>query len=238
MTLVELTISLAIVSVIAAGGYAMLVRTQKYAAQKRIALGTQNEIDQLLGIIKKDWDYRTKGDDIVFPESGHSRLNAASTPCGLNVPCPKLKLWLKRTIDGVNIINEVLIENFCQRPSSTAVRKQISLLNPVAKLDTACHTCPAGDIPAVSIKGVNMATKQVALAAENRIFPQNAADKDKVNTDIVVGMQACFTQAQNKGPISVDVRAMHRDQSGTQLKLVQKTQVYPFENFASIRLEQ
>ncbi len=83
-----------------------------------------------------------------------------------------------------------------------------------------------------------MVTKQVALAAENRIFPQNAADKDKINTDIVVGMQACFTQAQNSGPISVDVRAMHRDQSGTQLKLVQKTQVYPFENFASIRLEQ
>lgn len=238
MTLVELTISLAIVSLIAAGGYEMIVRTQKYAVQKKIMLGTQNEIDQLLGIIKKDWEYRSSGDDIVFPKTGHRRLTSASTACGLNTPCPKLRLWIKRNIAGNTITNQVTVENICQRPTSKLTMKEIALLNPVAKLDTSCSTCPAGDIPAVKIQGVNMATNKEVLAAENRIFPQNAALLEKINTDLVIGMQACFTQALNQGPVSVVVRAMHRDQSGTQLKLVQKTQVYPFENFASIRLEQ
>lgn len=238
MTLVELTISLAIVSLIAAGGYEMMVRTQKYAAQKKLTLSTQNEIDQLLGIIKKDWEYRAEGDGVAFPVTGHSRLTATLLDCGLNVPCPKLRLWIKRNIDGSTITDQVTVENICQRPKDKVVMKKIALLNPAAKLDAACSTCPAGEMPAVKIEGVDMATKKAVLASENRIFPQNAVDLEEVNTDSIIGMQACFTQALNKGPISVDVRAMYRDQSGNNLKLVQKTQVYPFENFARIRLEQ
>jgi type II secretory pathway pseudopilin PulG len=238
MTLVELTISLAIASLIAAGGYEMLVRTQKYAAQKKLTLNTQNEIDQLLAVIKKDWDYRTSGDGIVFPQTGHSRLTAASTACGLNVPCPKLRVWIKRNINGNPVTDVVTIENVCQRPKDNAVMKAVALLNPTAKLDTTCSTCPKGEIPAVKIQGLDMASNKIVLASENRLFPQNAAILDKVKTDGVIGMQVCFTQSLNRGPVAVDVRAMYRDQSGESLKLVQKTQVYPFENFASIRLEQ
>jgi hypothetical protein len=36
----------------------------------------------------------------------------------------------------------------------------------------------------------------------------------------------------------VDLRAVIRDQSSTKLRLVKKNQVFPFENFAGIRLEQ
>jgi hypothetical protein len=51
-------------------------------------------------------------------------------------------------------------------------------------------------------------------------------------------MQACFYQVDADAPLSVDVRAVVLDQASSGLKLVKKTQVYPFENFASIRLEQ
>jgi prepilin-type N-terminal cleavage/methylation domain-containing protein len=238
VTLVELIISMAIISLISVAGYQMLLRSQKYSVQKKLVLSTQSEIDQLLSVIKKDWEYRSSGDGIVFPKSGHKRLLTATTECGLDVRCPKLRVWIKRTVNGNPITDEVMIENICLRPTDRAVMKEIAALNPAAKLDSTCSSCQAGEIPAVRVSGVDINSRKVVLAAENRIFPQNATNLDKVNTDAVIGMQACFLQKLNNSPISVDVRAMYRDQSEKNLKLVQKTQVYPFENFAKIRLEQ
>jgi prepilin-type N-terminal cleavage/methylation domain-containing protein len=238
ITLVELMISLAIISMIAGAGYQMLLRSQKSAARKKLILNTQTEIDQLLGVIKKDWEYRSSGDGIVYPKSGHARLTGASTACGLDVRCPTLRVWIKRTVNGNSLTDVVTIENICLRPKDKATIKEIAVLNPAAKLDSTCSSCQAGEIPAVKISGLDMASSKAVLAAENRIFPQNAMNLDKVNTDSVIGMQACFLQKLNNSPISVDIRAMYRDQSERGLKLVQKTQVYPFENFAKIRLEQ
>jgi prepilin-type N-terminal cleavage/methylation domain-containing protein len=242
LTLVELTISLAIVTLIAAAGYAMLVRTQKYAAQKRVSVSTQTELDQLLGIIKKNWEYRTNEVTPGIPPSGHSMLTTANTSCGPGTTtfCPKLRLWMRRNISGTSIMDVVTIENICVRPTDKSIRTLVTTLNPLGQINAnmTCSTCPKGDIPAVKIQGLDMKTGAIVLPSENRLFPQNAANADAINTNGILGMQACFTQALNQSPISVYLRALYLDQSEKSLKLIQKTQVYPFENFARIRLEQ
>lgn len=242
ITLVELTISLTIITLIVSAAYGMLMRTQKYAAQKRTIVSTQTEVDQLLGIIKKNWDYRTNEVAPGIPNTGHSMLTQANAACGPGAAtfCPKLRLWMRRTVSGSSVMDVVTIENTCVRPESKQVQALVASLNPLGQIDAnmTCSTCPKGDIPAVKIQGLDMNTGAVVLPAENRIFPQNIMDLSKVNVDGVLGMQVCFTQALNQSPISVYVRALYRDQSEQRLKLIQKTQVYPFQNFARIRLEQ
>lgn len=239
ITLVELTISLAIVSLIAVGGYQMMVRSQKFLAMKKTDQSIQTEISQLLSIIKKDWDYRVRVEEPDIPASGQVLLTATNTDCAFSLnPCPKLKMWIKRTINNTVINDVVRVENICRRSTNPAIVALVEGLNYAGKFNTACSTCPKGEIPAVKIEGLNMATGAVVLQSENRIFPQNLVSLDKVNPKGVIGMQACFFQAAADAPLSVEVRAVVLDQASTGLKLVKKTQVYPFENFASIRLEQ
>jgi prepilin-type N-terminal cleavage/methylation domain-containing protein len=245
MTLVEMVISIAIGSVLAYGGYQMLVRSQKYLAYKKIDQVTQTEVEQLSSIIKKDWDYRIReaipGNPPVL-KSGMEMLNAAGTTCGpgANNVCPKLRLWIRRTINGTTVIDRVMIENICQTPGTKDMVAFVSGLDYAGNMNTNCHRCPKGQVPAVKITGVNNVTGATLLAAENRIFPFNVSTNNlaKMSRDNVLGMQACFTQVSADSPISVDVRAVIRDQSSTKLRLVKKNQVYPFENFAGIRLEQ
>lgn len=244
MTLVEMMISIAVGSVLAYGGYQMLVRSQKYLAYKKIDQVTQTEVEQLLSIIKKDWDYRIReaipGNPPVL-KAGMEMLNASGTNCapGTNV-CPKLRVWIRRTINGASVINRVLVENICQTPGTKDMVAFVSGLDYAGSMNNACHSCPRGQVPAVKISGVNNVTGATLLAAENRIFPFNASNSNlnKMSRDNVLGMQACFTQVAADSPLSVDVRAVVRDQSSTKLRRVNKNQVYPFENFAGIRLEQ
>ncbi|HET9238318.1 MAG TPA: prepilin-type N-terminal cleavage/methylation domain-containing protein [Oligoflexus sp.] len=241
MTLVEMVISIAIGSVLAFGGYQMLVRSQKYLAYKKIDQVTQTEVEQLLSIIKKDWDYRMRESQPSIPGSGQEMLNAAGASCGPGgTICPKLRLWIRRMVNGVSVIDKVTIENICQTPGTKEMVSFVSGLDYAGSFNASCHRCPRGQVPAVRITGVNNATGIALLAAENRIFPQNVANENltKMNRDNVLGMQACFSQAAADAAMTVDVRAVIRDQSSTSLRLVKKNQVYPFENFAGIRLEQ
>jgi prepilin-type N-terminal cleavage/methylation domain-containing protein len=245
MTLVEMVISIAIGSVLALGGYQMMIRSQKYLAYKKIDQVTQTEVEQLLAIIKKDWDYRIRNAPPsvpIIPPSGQQMLNATGGSCGpgQGIFCPKLRLWLRRVVDGVSVMNRVTIENICQTPGTKDMVAFVSGLDYASNMNRNCHTCPRGQVPAVRITGVNHATGATLLASENRIFPFNASSQnlDKMSRDNVLGIQACFTQVSADAPIAVDLRAVIRDQSSTKLRLVKKNQVYPFENFAGIRLEQ
>jgi prepilin-type N-terminal cleavage/methylation domain-containing protein len=245
MTLVEMMISIAIGSVLAYGGYQMLVRSQKYLAYKKIDQVTQTEVEQLLSIIKKDWDYRIREAIPSVPPvlpSGMEMLNAAGATCGPGgtTLCPKLRLWIRRNINGASVIDRILIENICQTPGTKDMVAFVSGLDYATHMNGNCHSCPKGQVPAVKISGVNNTTGVTLLAAENRIFPFNASTSNltKMSRDNVLGMQACFTQVAADSPLTVDIRAVIRDQSSTKLRLVKKNQVYPFENFAGIRLEQ
>jgi prepilin-type N-terminal cleavage/methylation domain-containing protein len=245
MTLVEMVISVAIGSVLAMGGYQMMIRSQKYLAYKKIDQLTQTEVEQLLAVIKKDWDYRIRDSvpsNPPVPPSGQDLLNTAGAACTSagSTGCSKLRIWMRRTISGASVINRVLIENICQTPKNKDTVAFISGLDYATNMNKVCHTCPKGQVPAVKITGVNNSTGATLLASENRIFPYNASDSNlgSMSRDNVLGMQACFTQVAADAPLTVDIRAVIRDQSSTKLRLVKKNQVYPFENFAGIRLEQ
>ncbi|WP_141733791.1 PulJ/GspJ family protein [Oligoflexus tunisiensis] len=238
LTLVEMTISLAITSLIAVGGYKMMVRSQKYLAQKQMDQSSKTEIEQFLTIAKKDWDFRSRGQIPAVPPSGHALLTATNNDCPVNTKCPKLRLWIQRKINNAPVNVAVTIENTCRRPTEQRVIDFVSNLSYVVAMEEGCSTCPKGEIPSLRIEGLNMVDNAIVLAAENRIFPQNALQLGRVNTNGVLGMQACFSQTAIDSPLSVDVRSMVIDQSSSALKVARKTQVYPFENFANIQLEQ
>jgi prepilin-type N-terminal cleavage/methylation domain-containing protein len=233
LTLVEMTISLAIASLIAAGGYKMMVRSQKYLAQKQVDQTSKTEISQFLTVAKKDWDFRNRTETT----SGHALLKADDSDCPVGTPCPKLRLWMKRTISGSTVDVVVTIENTCRRPTEKRVFDFIATLNYTSSMAT-CSVCPKGEIPSLKIEGLNMADNKPVLASENRIFPQNSIQLDNVNTKGILGMQACFSQSAASSPLSVDVRSLLLDETASALKVTQKVQVYPFQNFANIHLEQ
>lgn len=233
LTLIETMIGLVIASFVAIGGYQMMTRSQKYLAYKHLDQSSKTEISELTSIVKKDWDYRIRPAQPGIP--GFALLSATNSACTND--CPKLRLWLNRRVGANVIVDVVTIENICRRPTDQQVRNIIMNLNFAASMETQCSTCPKGQIPAVKIEGIDMATGTAVLAAENRIFPKNASDPDKININAPLGMQTCFTQISATDPISIDVRSMFRDQSSSQLQVVQKTQVFPFDNFANIQLE-
>jgi prepilin-type N-terminal cleavage/methylation domain-containing protein len=236
LTLIETMIGIVITGIVSLGGYQMMTRSQKYLAYKQVDQVGKTEVTELISIVKKDWEYRQRLANAVPggipPISGFSLLTAANVPCTSN--CPKLRLWINRKINSANVMDVVTIENVCQLPADQAVSTLIGTLN----YNTSCGTCPRGQIPAVKIEGIDDTTKKVLLAAENRLFPQNAADLKKINPNGILGMQACFSQGGGTAPLSIDVRSFSRDQSSKSLRMVHKTQVYPFANFASITLEQ
>jgi len=239
VTLVEMMVGIVITSLITMGGYQMMTRSQKYLAYKQVDQLGKNEVSELISIAKKDWDYRIRQSTIPgVPTHGFSLLNASNAACTSLQDCPKLRLWIKRKISGTDVIDVVTIENVCRRPTDSKVSTILASLNYTSNLNTNCGTCPKGQIPAVKIEGLNMANNKIVLAAENRLFPHNASQLDKVNPDGIIGIQACFSQLAPQSPLSIDIRSLYRDQSSLSLRLVQKTQVFPFENFARIRLEQ
>ncbi|HYX37622.1 MAG TPA: prepilin-type N-terminal cleavage/methylation domain-containing protein [Oligoflexus sp.] len=241
LTLIETMIGLVISGIVAIGGYQMMTRSQKILAAKQLDEVGKTEVNELISVVKKDWDYRFRDPNnlLGIPGRGFSLLTATDSACTGN--CPKLRLWLYRKINNTTVLDIVTIANTCKRPTDAGVVAKLASLNYSNSINTACSSCPSGEIPAVEITGVNAATGLALLASENRLFPNNVSDVDKVNPNGILGIQACFSPATMVAnpPLAIDVRSLYRDQSLTnKLKVVQKTQIYPFSNFAGIQLEQ
>jgi hypothetical protein len=238
ITIVELMISAALGLLVVSGLLTLWSRFEAQLKARDTDAEAKQDTTELLGTIKRSWDYRLQTATAGVPASGYSLRTNTNDPCGFNTPCPRIRLYIKRNLSGTDIVDEITIQNSCIQPTGSPVQSRLASLNFSSQMNTACFTCPAGQLPVVDMTGTILGTATTTLAAVNTRTPKNVRDMATLRLNGTLGAQVCFQQAAAGAPLSVDIRTMILEPDQTNLRLIQRTQVFPFNNFANVLLEQ
>jgi|GEM_PF-2796509 len=238
MSLIEMIVAMGISSLLVLAGTQFWTYYQKTSMFLKADHNAKEDQNDLGLLIKKVWDIRQRDGTPGIPNTGVLLQTKLGGVCTSN--CPVLKIFVKRTLAGAVITDEVSFRNECLNITGTPQAAKISALNFASPtiVNTNCGACLNAQLPIVVVTGKKFGTTENTLSTENKQFPDSTADLQNLSMLNPLGMQACFSQANAGAPLSLDLRVISRNKQETGLRIFQKTQVLALENFANIKLEQ
>ncbi len=238
MSLIEMIVAMGISTVLVLGGTQFWTHYQKTSILLKAEHDAKEDQSDLGLLIKKLWDIRQRDNTPGVPATGVLLQTSLGGVCTSN--CPVLKIFVKRTLGGAVITDEVTFRNQCLATAGTPRAAKIAALNFASPtiVNSNCSTCPNSQLPIVVVTGKILGTTVNTLSTENRQFPDSTLDLQRLSMLNTLGMQACFSQATAATPLSLDLRAILLNKQTTGLRIFQKTQVMALDNFAKIKLEQ
>ena len=236
LSVIEMMIAIAISTTVIGGTMQMWAKYEKSANSQRALQANKGEDGEVSLMIRKVWDYRRRDNIPGIPSTGFYLQNLDGTPCKLN--CPQLKAWVKRTLSGASVTDEVTVRNECISLTNSPVATKMKTLNFKSAMNASCGSCSQGLAPSFTVTGLILGTSKKTLSAENQRYPGNLRALSKVRIDSALGSQICFSQNAVTDPLSVDLRFMFLQNDGLKIKNFQSTKVFGLDNFAGIKLEQ
>ncbi|MCX6127926.1 MAG: hypothetical protein NTX25_02540 [Proteobacteria bacterium] len=238
ISLLELMVAVALGIFVTWGGVTMLRNSDIDLRAKAIDQDAKKESQEFIEYLRKKWAYRLQVPTAGVPAQGFAILQSDGTPCPYNTLCPQMQVYLKRSLAGAEFVEEISIKNSCKAVTDNPAVTSLSGLNFNTYLQTACSRCPRLQLPGIDVSRRKLVFGLAPEFMDQKHYPINSADLKTFKLVATLGMQACFSMQAQTAPLLIDMRAIVKSQEQRLLRLVQKTQILPFQNFANILLEQ